>query len=134
MLITPSQLKIIHTLFNKIGNAPHKKDIIAGFTNGRSESSKDLYFDEATDLIKYLKNFDNEAISAERMRRNIISMAHELNWKLPDTGKIDMKRVNGWCEKFGYQHKPLNNYTYEELPKLVTQFKNGPYSHFIKNL
>lgn len=60
--------------------------------------------------------------SAERMRRNIIAMAHEMFWKLPN-GKADMQRINGWCANFGYLHKPFNDYTLEELPMLVTQFK-----------
>jgi len=37
--------------------------------------------------------------------------------------KLDMRRVNNWCLKYGYLHKLLDEYTYEELPKLVTQFE-----------
>ncbi|MCH5690020.1 hypothetical protein LWM68_40845 [Niabella sp. W65] len=35
----------------------------------------------------------------------------------------DGKRVDEWMIKFSYLHKKLNKYTFEELPKLVSQFE-----------
>jgi len=50
-----------------------------------------------------------------------------MGWQLPpdNTGRrrVDMKRVDGWCVSFSYLKKKLDNYTYEELPKLVSQFE-----------
>jgi hypothetical protein len=74
------------------------------------------------------------------MRRQVIAIFHEAGWNLPISAndeagsppgergggggvRIDMERVNAWCVKHGYLHKKLNAYTYEELPKLVTQAK-----------
>jgi len=54
---------------------------------------------------------------SDRMRKKIISMmVHELGWT--------MDKLYQFCIKSGYLKKPLNDYSYEELPLLVTQFGN----------
>lgn len=108
--------------------------IISGFTNHRATSSKDMFVEEATAMIKHLKELDPDEQAAEKMRKKIISLAHEMGWQVAGSQKADMKRIDGWCKKFGYKHKNLNNYTYKELPALVTQFENGPYKHYISSI
>lgn len=120
--MTTQQNKMLHGLLNKTGLMADKANIINGITKGRTESSKDLSFDEARLMINWLQSQDNTIDGAVKMRRKIISMAHEMHWHLPYTQRVDMLRLNGWCEKFGYLHKKLNDYTYKELPTLVTQF------------
>lgn len=138
---TKHQLTIIHTLLNKHKMIAHKAEIIAGFTGGRTESSRDLQPGEAVRLIKYLNSLASASsatdVKAERMRRKIISLGHEMNWRILTgsmAGKIDMKRIDAWCTHFGYLHKRLDDYTYQELPRLITQFENGPYKHYLSNL
>lgn len=130
--ITGNQLRAVHTLFSKlrIKDKDYKKEVVMAFTGGRSASSKSLTLSEAEQLISHLKSLDPEATRADKMRKKIISLAHEMNWKL-EGGKIDMKHVNDWCKKFGYLHKALDLYTYDQLPQLVTQFENV-YKDFIK--
>lgn len=125
--------KQIHALLNNTGLAEQKANLVFGFTQGRSDSSKDMTDAEAIDFINYLRRQPNAGGSGNqtnKMRRKIISMAHEMHWYshgpsplTPEGGrKIDMLRVNGWCIHYGYLHKKLSDYTYLELPKLVTQF------------
>lgn len=132
--ITLTQLKTIHTLFSKAGlkDKDDKKSIIRTYTKERSESSKDLTFKEAAALIGHLKTFDVKDPKADKMRKKILSLAHEMGYKL-ESGAIDMNRVNAWTSKYGYLHKPLNSYTYEELPVLVSQFETV-YKQFINKL
>jgi len=132
--ITKQQLKIVNVLVGKLGiDRERKQAIISGFSSGRCTSSAELYKIEAIELIGHLKSMDPEEQRSEVMRRKIISMAHELHWHFPGTNKIDMKRVDGWCEKFGYGKKKLNQYDVKELPKLITQFELGPYRSFINS-
>ena len=124
--ITPKQLQCISILFSKVSIAGESKQIIiSGFSNGRCTSSKELLKDEAADLISHLKSLDPDEKKAEKMRRKIIRMAHEMHWQYEYRGKnkADMKRIDGWCKTFGYLKKGLDNYTYKELPKLVSQFQ-----------
>jgi hypothetical protein len=127
------QIRCISTMLRKLGLDEHKASIISGATDGRTESRGDLQRTEATDLIKYLKGLDPDEVSAEKMRRKIISRAHEMGWRMPGTLRVDMKRLDDWCGKFGYRHKHLNSYTLAELPALVTQF-DAVYTSFLKSL
>jgi hypothetical protein len=140
--ITPDQLKCLSTLVSKLGFTKDDKVVmVQGFSNGRATSSKDLLVDEATAMIKHLKSIDPQEHAAEKMRRKIISMAHEMGWKAPSNSpggggqlKADMKRIDDWCKKYSPHKKNLNNHTYRELAALVTQFTNGPYRHYMLNV
>ena len=130
-LLNKAQLIAINTLISKLGISPEqKKTMVSGFTGGRSTSTRDLLKSEAVGLISHLKSLDPDEKKAERMRRKIISLAHELHWHKSGTTSIDMLKVDGWCKKYSYLKKALNSYTLQELPKLVTQFQLGPYRQF----
>ena len=71
-----------------------------------------------------------------KMRRYILSMCYKMGWTITKTsldGKgtyddPDYERLNNWCVKYSYLHKPLNDYAYSELSRLVTQFQSLLYS------
>lgn len=128
-----AQNKIVHSLLAKTGLMQQKATLVHSFSKGRTQSSRELSFDEATELIGYLKKvspFGGEA----KMRRKIISMAHEMGWHNLIEGRwvADMRHVNNWCVQFGYLKKELNKYTHDELPKLVSQFERVYKSHLMK--
>ena len=133
--ITGPQLKTIHVLLHKAGmsDKDDKQNAILHFTANRTPSSKAMYKEEARALIEHLKAIDNTAVVDDKMRKKILSMAHEMDWRKAGTVKIDMDRVNNWCVKYGYLHKKLDAYTHKELPKLLTQFE-GVYKDFINKL
>lgn len=133
--ITPPQLKTIHTLLGKQGvkDAADKKSVVRQFTDNRTESSKEMSKEEAERLITHLKSMDDTVEKADRMRKKILAMAHEMAWRKPDGKKIDMVRVNNWCKQYGYLHKLLDEYKYAELPMLISQFEEV-YRDFIKNV
>ena len=140
MNASKQQIIAINTALHKKGLMHRKAEIIAGVTEGRTSSSGKLYFNEAQLL---LASFNQPTVSDEhgkRMRNNIIAMAHELNWITPSNqvqpgGSIkvvnDYTRLDNWMLKSSYLKKKLFDYTYNELPKLVTQFKNV-YLSYIK--
>ena len=132
--INPPQLKCLNTIVGKLGMSKETKQMmVSAFSGGRATSSKDLYLDEATAIIKHLKSLDNDEPKAEKMRKKMISMAHEIGWETKPR-RADMKRLDDWCKKFGYLHKSLDNYTYKELPKLVSQFESGPYKYYFSKI
>lgn len=122
-----AQIKHMGALMAWLNIQAHKDTIILSHTNGRTSSRKDMYYGEAAALCQWLQQQYDQAhhqeAAANEMRRKIISKARRLKWELP-TGKADMLAINNWCMKYGYLHKPLNQYTYSELPKLVSQFSN----------
>jgi hypothetical protein len=90
---------------------------------------------EAKELVHYLENINTADDPADRMRKKIISLAREMGWELRTTaGKAaDMDRIKNWVMKYGYLKKPLNDYTINELPRLVTQFEHV-YRDFLNRL
>ena len=108
----------------------HKADLVLAFTDGRTQSSREMSTIEAQQYINYLKGLDNTTDAANTMRRKILSMCHRLNWT-KESG-VDMPRINNWCLASSYLKKELNQYTYQELPKLVSQFRTV-YLHYIKS-
>lgn len=134
--ITRAQLVCINTIISKQKVTKDVKEMmVAGFTAGRSVSTKDLYYQEAAMMISHLKAKDPNKDAAEKMRRKILYFAHEMGWVKLKNGKLvaDIQRVDEWCLKFGHVKRKLDNYTYQELPKLVSQFQ-AVYKHYIQSL
>lgn len=129
---TPAQLRLIRTLLSKMHiEEEDKESIIKGFTGNRTSHISAMRDGETKALIGHLQSMDG-APSSDNMRNKILFYAHEMNWHQPGTTKIDMTHVNNWCTKQGYLHKPLDDYTYTELPKLVSQFE-AVYKSYLKN-
>lgn len=131
-----AQNKIVHALLTSTGLMPQKENIISGISNGRTASCRQLSHDEALALIAWLrqqqgKSAQRHFAAANNMRRKIIAMCHKLKWY--KDGKINMDALNKWCIEHSYLKKPLNHYTYYELPKLVSQFQNV-YASYLKTL
>jgi len=131
-MITSTQNKLLHALLAQANLTAQKANLIHGTTNGRTEKSSELSNFEANELIRYLRtklpqlSTNGLDAKADKMRKKILSLAWQMNWTYTNTKRAivcDIKRVDTWCEKYGYLHKPLNEYTYQELPRLLTQFE-----------
>jgi hypothetical protein len=132
-LASVNQIKCINSLLTKLGLRERKTELVLGSSGERTKSTKELTLDEAKALISYLKSQDAEEVKAEKMRKKIISLAHEMHWHLPNSTKADMQRIDAWCKKYSPKHKSLNNHTYKELPALISQFERV-YSSFLKSI
>lgn len=143
---TPEQVKAINATLAKMGLMSDKADIVLNATDGRTSHSSAMSFEEAKALLAAL-NRNVKATQAtpkpsQKMVNKLFAMAHEIGWikgvtmvtPAGITCKKDYSRVHAWVDKFGYLHKPLSQYTYAELPKLVAQFEYGPYKHFLNKL
>lgn len=122
--ITQGQIKLIKTLQRQL-NIPDEvyRELLHNGTSGRTTRTTELQQQEAAALITALQaESTKDKDAADVMRKKIISMAHRLGWKQQGTERADMQRIDNWCQTSGYLHKPLNSYSYAELPKLVSQF------------
>lgn len=118
-----AQVKAIYTLLGKLGLRDEKESIVGSFTGGKTTSVRTMAFNEAKALIGHLKSMDPRDRKSEKMRNKILSIAHEMNWITPGTEKVDMEHVNNWCLQYGHGKKKLDDYKYNELPTLVSQFE-----------
>lgn len=139
MQATKQQIKAINAFLAKNGMMEDKAAIVSEATNGRTTHSTELYFDEAKQLLAGFLN--QQPQDNGPMVRKLFAMAHNLQWitetnQVQPNGSIkpvkDYSRLLAWVKKYGYLGKPLKQYTYSEMPKLVTQFELGPYKDFYK--
>jgi len=134
-MITPKQIKIIHTLLQKHGQMDNKKDIIKNASATGKESTKELTQAEAAALIGYLQTSNTKPETpnqdGQQMINYIIAASHEMKWitlknKVEPGGRIvkvnDYSKMHQELEKLCYK-KPLKKYTVPELTKLVTVIK-----------
>jgi hypothetical protein len=142
MKATKNQIIAINTAISKKGLTEDKKKIMSDASNGRTESSKELLFEEAQHLLQFL-NADTGGTqeTLDKMVRKLFALAYDLNWikekpVVGKGGKIEMKKdfsiVYEWVLKYGYLKKELREYKGYELPKLITQFQQGPHSYYLK--
>jgi len=132
--MTAKQIGMIRALLAKADLTAHKEDLAFGYSNGRSEHLSDLDQKETEALAKYLNRYLGlDGNPADKQRRKILSIAHELHWEIPGSNRIDMRRVNDWCMKHTGAKKPLNDLNLSELNKAVTGISNY-YSAFLKGI
>lgn len=126
MIRTLEQNAVLHKLLGELGIEPElKSELVFQYTNGRTERSSQMNVEECQALINHLNHIKKEVRpdKEDKMRKKILSICHEMNWKTPQ-GKIDWDRLNNWMLKYGYLKKRLNEYSFTELPTLVTQFES----------
>jgi hypothetical protein len=131
-LRTVEQSLQLFAILNKFDLIDDRHGIALKYSNGRTESTSQLYEHECAQLIRDLNEVST--MPEDKMRKRILSYAWEMLWvkETPQGMKVDVERVNEWCKKYGYLHKPLNSYNYKELPRLVTQFGNMTKKETIK--
>jgi len=122
---TIHQNKTLHAIITKLGiDEDLKREMIHNFSKLRTTKSSELTYYECNELLNYLNKMQaDKDKQADAMRKKLLSIAHEMQWELPD-GSIDWIRLDAWLHKYGYLHKDLNKYNIKELPTLLTQFEN----------
>ena len=138
-LIDKQDIIIIRTMLHKAGlsGEEEKESLVEAYSNNRTKSTKGLLKSEAKELIAHLRRAvapqTNPKERGQKMKNKIFSMAHEMGWRKAGTFKLDMDKLNAWCIKSSIGHKKLDDYEYNELPALVTQFEQV-YTSFLKGV
>jgi len=135
--IPTSRIRYMYFLLDQLGIRWMKEDLVMDASSGRTSSVRDLIKLEMDGLIKHLEQKLKDAqeqglknqsmVRMDRMRKRILSICYTLGWTTIDPEKnrhvVDQERLGTWLYKYSYLHKELNDYTYLELPTLVTQFE-----------
>lgn len=135
---TPEQNTRFHKLVSLLGiDAETKRALVYEVSEGIQTSSKLLTEFEMQRLINRLQDIYNsmnaaQLKAAEKMRRKIFAIFHELEWE-KQNGSLDYARIDTWLMKSGYLHKHIDAYMAPELPQLVSQveqmlFKSYPHA------
>ena len=133
---TPAQNKALFGLFSRLGmDETDRHQLASQVSGGRTQRTSQLTAAEADTLLRILQAANPLwQSSADRMRKKIIAMAHDLGWHhySPSKGRFvaDMARIDQWCQTFSQAKKGLNAHTEDEMPQLVSQFERMYSEHF----
>lgn len=95
--------------------------LVEDLTEGRYKGLSELPLPELRRIEAEIERLMQPTVDpCNQMRRKIIGILKERGAVLDD-GKADMPHIYAWVLKYGYLHKPMNAYTANELPRLVTQ-------------
>ena len=121
-MITYPQLKIIHTLLGELELRDRKSEIVYSFTEGRTESSREMTMKEAKDLIEWLKG--------SQERNNLVSriwhLAYEMEIIVPgDQNEKMMNRakLDTFCKERGTVKKGISMQSLKEIKRTLKQFE-----------
>lgn len=128
-----TQKRFFATL-TKYNLTDERGDLIEQFTEGRTRSSKQLTDGEARQIIYKLTEGEKKPLpkrneKADKQRKKIIAELCKAKIKTKEEeyyflnvgGKPNMPLIYKFILEKGYLKKGLNDYTENELPKLVTQ-------------
>lgn len=135
--ITKVQISQIHAILSKFNLMDDKRRIISEISNGRTESTTALTFQEAQNWINAMNKAIQRPVQkkenpGQKMINSVIAMAREMGVITrqqvvkPGVGLVwesNYDRFNKWMLESSCLKKRINDYTYEELNKLVSQYK-----------
>lgn len=129
--VTTKQIRHIHAMLRNKGLLDVKTSLVRGYTSNRTLSVSKMTMKEADDLILFLqgqkqtKNSNPSFKQGDDQRKKIIAFCREMGMETWSEAKgcmvADMKAVYTFIKRNGYLKKGLNQYTYSELNKLVSQ-------------
>lgn len=120
--ITKAQLKMIHVLLNELSIMDRKPDLVYSFSNGRTESSRELSLQEAKEIIEFLKNAEEN----KRLINRIWHIAYELKIIVSgDKNEMSMNaaKLDAFCKQRGSVKKSIREQSINELKKTIKQFE-----------
>lgn len=120
--ITPSQLKKLHTLLSNAGMMEMKADMVQQYSNGRTTSSRQLFQDEAQELINTLAKDD----PCTKMKKKCVAICFTLGW-FEDGNAIDWQinwaALDSFLLKRGVVKKRFRQLNCKEVYKVLTQLE-----------
>lgn len=120
--INQKQIIKFHALLNQLKLADQKREIILGFTRGRTNSSRELSKAEATTLIQRLSH----DLPEEKQKRAIWGLAFKAGLLYGDTeldNKMNAAKLNKFLRENGTVKKELQEMNLQELQATHKQFE-----------
>ncbi len=121
-MITGPQLTKLHTLLSQLGQLDFKKELVKIYTQGRTESSRELTMEEARDLISKL--------SANDPRQGHIKAIWMLAYTAgiiygdsAEDNQMNAAKLNLFLRQRGAVKKDLQSMNLDEMKKVHRQFE-----------
>lgn len=122
-----SLIKRFYGLLKETNRTQFKETIVAAYSASQSTSVKDLTDKELQNAVDFLSQGSSNTPtlqdeSKNKMRRKIIAICAD-TFQMVENGRADMNKIYKFVLEKGYLKKPFNEYEYNELPTLVSQFE-----------
>lgn len=130
--ISPQQMKALHATFHRIGmDADARHDCISAFTDGRTQSSKELSFDEARRLLASLN--EDQVEIARKEAKKLVKAIFGLSFQ---TSFLNKGFANDTQEEFEMNKAKLNMFARNKsaFHKNVTEMYLSELKAFKKQL
>lgn len=121
--ITKAQLQMIHTLLNKQGLTHLKAELVYSFSDGRTQSSRELTLIEAKRFIQYLKDQDASSDIIKRIY-HLGYLSGIIYGETPEDKAMNTAKLNMFCKERGTVKKALHQQSVKELKRTVKQFES----------
>lgn len=134
--VSPPQLKALHASFHKMGyDDDDRHDFIARFTDGRTDRTKELTFDEARRMLSALngdrpKDMQRIQAEAKALCRSIYSLSLRISFLNKDYAtdneadfEMNKAKINLFCRTHTKFRKPLTQMPLPELKKVKKQLE-----------
>jgi len=124
--VSTAQIKKIHVLLNQKGLIGQKETMVNSVSEGRTQSTKELTFNEARELIIFLSEKGDESEN----RRKIFEAVWGIAWKMgiiygdtEEDYQMNRAKLNLFCRQRGSVKKNIPEMNLFELKKIHRQFE-----------
>ncbi|MCD7938687.1 MAG: hypothetical protein LUH50_00575 [Bacteroides intestinalis] len=134
--ITSQQLKALHATFRTLRmDDEARHDCIYSFTNGRTQSSKDLTMEEARQLLGKLNPLDDKARELQRREAQMVFRdIYRLSFLIPQLNegftsnseeeyRMNVAKLNVWARKYTKARKDVTSMALWELQDTKKQLE-----------
>ncbi|WP_315352463.1 hypothetical protein [Phocaeicola abscessus] len=118
--ITAGQLKALHATFGRLGmDAEARHGCIHHFTDGRTESSRELTMQEARELLERLNPMDDKARAMQAAEaRQVFRAIYHLSFLIPGLNqgftsdseeeyRMNVSKLNVWARRYSKVRKDV---------------------------
>ena len=134
--ITPGQMKALHATFHRVGmDDDARHGCIYSFTNGRTQSSRELTMREAQQLLGKLNPMDDKAKEMQNKEAQMVFRdIYRLSFLIPQLNqgftsdneeeyRMNVAKLNVWARKYTKARKDVTRMALWELQETKTQLE-----------
>lgn len=132
-MATTAQKQLLHRLQRqKSMSEDVYRNLILQYSNGRTDTSKELTKEEARQLISKLLDEDGKNKWLERKKHRLVCRIYRISCEIkglnadydgsdPIEREMNIAKINMWLRQYGSCKKPVSRQNYEELKLTLRQ-------------
>jgi len=135
--VSTAQIRKIHVLLNQKGLIGQKETMVNSVSRGRTQSTKELTFDEARELIIFLSEKGDESENKRKIFKAVWKLDRKMGIIYGNTDEdyqMNRAKLNMFCRQRGSVKKNIPEMNLIELRKIHRQFEAMYKKYEAKNI